>query len=259
MKGLLVELWRSRGLVDALVRRYIATRYRGSLLGCLWSFLNPLCLMAVYTLVFKYYMRVQGGPHYSLMVFAGLLPWIWTTSALQEGTSSLVSSCHLITKSMFPGHILPFVSVVASLVHFVLALPILFFFMVLSGVHVGVSWLALPGLMAVHFITLWGLALALSSLNVFYRDVQHLLGNILTFLFFLCPIIYPREMIPEKFRFWVELNPFALLTSCYQMICIEGRLPPISWCGYLVASAAVLLGIGISVHNAKRERFAEVL
>ena len=259
MNGLLEELWRSRGLVVALVRRHVATRYRGSLLGCLWSFLNPLCLMAVYTLVFKYYMRVQGGPHYSLLVFAGLLPWIWTTTALQEGTSSVVSSGHLITKSMFPGHLLPFVSVVSSLLHFVFALPILMGFMAISGVSISLTWLFLPIVVVVHFVLLWGITLALSSFNVFYRDIQHLLGNVLTFVFFLCPIIYPRELIPSDVRFWVELNPLAILTSTYQMLLVEGSMPPIRWLAYLVTLTLVVFFAGVSIHNSRRERFAEVL
>ena len=133
MRVVLSELWKSRTLVDALVRRHIATRYRGSFLGFFWSFLNPLCLMAIYTLVFSHYMRVAGGPNYHLMVFAGLLPWICSTSALHEGTSSLVSSGHLITKSIFPAHVLPFVSVLAAVIHFILALPILVFFMFMAA------------------------------------------------------------------------------------------------------------------------------
>ena len=121
----LTELYRYRALVWALVGRHLATRYRGSVLGFVWSFLNPLCLMAVYTVVFKYYMRSNVVEHYSLFLFCGLLPWQWVASSAVEGTNSLVSSGHLITKSMFPAHILPVVSVVTNLVHFLLALPLL--------------------------------------------------------------------------------------------------------------------------------------
>lgn len=259
MTVVISELWRSRALVDALVRRHVATRYRGSVFGFLWSFLNPLCLMAVYTLVFSHYMRVAGGANYSLMVFAGLLPWIWTTSALSEGTASLVSSGHLITKSLFPAHVLPFVSVVASMVHFVLALPILVLFMVAAGVPVTVTWLLLPLVVTLHAIFLLGAVLALSALNVFYRDVQHLLANFLTFIFFLCPVVYPRTNIPERARFWFELNPIALVTEFYQMILIEGIVPPIGQMAYFAATAGITLVLGIAVHQRHREQFAEAL
>ncbi|MFO0417476.1 MAG: ABC transporter permease [Pseudomonadota bacterium] len=259
MLVILSELWRSRALVDALARRHIATRYRGSFFGFLWSFLNPLCLMAVYTLVFSHYMRVGGGPNYHLLVFAGLLPWICSTSALHEGTSSLVSSGHLITKSMFPAHVLPAVSVITSMIHFILALPILALFMWLAGTHVGVTWLLLPLVIIPHAMLLLGAVLGLSALNVFYRDVQHLLGNILTFVFFLCPVVYPRTNIPERARFWIELNPLALLTEFYQMILVEGVLPPLGQVVYLYALSLAVLAVGVAIHQRNREQFAEAL
>lgn len=259
MRIVFVELWRSRALVGALVRRHIATRYRGSLLGFLWSFLNPLCLMAVYTLVFSHYMRVSGGPHYHLMVFSGLLPWIWTTSALTEGTSSLVSSGHLITKSLFPAHVLPFVTVASSMIHFLLALPVLWVFMTIGGVPVTASWLLLPLVIVLHGIFLMGCVLGLSALNVFYRDVQHLLGNFLTLIFFLCPVVYPRSNIPERVRFWFEMNPFALLTEIYQMILLEGVVPPVSQLVYLTVLSFAFLFVGIAIHQHHREQFAEAL
>lgn len=259
MRIVVSELWRSRALVDALIRRHVATRYRGSVFGFLWSFLNPLCLMAVYTLVFSHYMRVSGGPHYHLMVFAGLLPWIWSTSALTEGTSSLVSSGHLITKSLFPAHVLPFVSVAASMVHFVLALPILVLFMAAAGVALSTTWLLLPIIVVLHGLFLLGGVLALSALNVFYRDVQHLLGNFLTFIFFLCPVVYPRSNIPERARFWVELNPLALVTEFYQMILIEGVLPSWKHLVYFAFMAGLTFAFGVLIHQRNREQFAEAL
>ena len=259
MRVVLTELWRARTLIDSLVRRHIATRYRGSLLGCLWSFLNPLCLMAVYTLVFSHYMRVAGGPNYHIMVFAGLLPWFCSTSALNEVTTPIVSSRHLITKSMFPAHVLPFVSVVSSMIHFLLALPILIVFMYCSGVSVSATWLVLPFVVALHAVFLLGVVLGLSALNVFYRDVQHLLGNVLTFVFFLCPVVYPRSNIPERARFWIDLNPLALLTEFYQMLLVEGEVPRFSQLLYLAGVSFCFLAIGVWIHQRNREQFAEAL
>ncbi len=253
------ETWKFRALIEALVRRHVATRYRGSMFGFLWSFLNPLCLMAIYTLVFHYYMRFDGGPNYHLMVFAGLLPWIWTSSALSEGTSSIVGSGHLITKSMFPAHILPCVSVLSSLIHFVLALPMLAVFMLLAGVPVPVTWLLLPLLVALHALLINGLVLALSSLNVFFRDIQHLVGNLLTFLFFLCPVVYPASAVPERFRFLLNSNPFAVLTECYQQVLVQGVVPPLQSFVTLGAAAGISIAVGLIVYDRVCERFAEAL
>jgi len=193
------------------------------------------------------------------MVFAGLLPWIWSTSALHEGTASLVSSGHLITKSMFPAHVLPCVSVLSSMIHFLLALPILVLFMLAASVPVTATWLLLPVIVVLHGIFLLGAVLGLSALNVFYRDVQHLLANVLTFLFFLCPVVYPRTNIPERARFWIELNPLALVTEFYQMVLVEGVLPPVGQLVYFGITAIATFALGVAIHQHNREQFAEAL
>ncbi|RMG39453.1 MAG: ABC transporter permease, partial [Candidatus Dadabacteria bacterium] len=191
------ELYKYRTLIYALVSRHLSMRYRGSLLGFLWSFLNPLLLMLVYSLVFKYYIRFDQVDNYSIFMFCGLLPWIWLSSGLVEGTNAIVSSGHLITKSMFPAQILPVVAVLTSLVHFLLSLPLLLIFMFVFGVSIKWTLLLLPLVIALQTFLLIGSSLLLGSLNVYYRDIQHILNNLLTFLFFLCPIIYPASVVPE--------------------------------------------------------------
>jgi ABC-type polysaccharide/polyol phosphate export permease len=245
--------------VGALVRRHIATRYRGSVFGFLWSLLNPLCLIAVYTLVFSYYMRFNGGPHYHLMVFAGLLPWIWTSSSLIEGTASLVNSGHLITKSMFPPQVLPVVSVTAAMAHFLLALPVLALFSLAAGVPVSWTWLLVPFIVALHALFLTGIVLGLSALNVFFRDVQHLVGNFLTLLFFMCPVVYPVSVVPENLRFLITYNPFAALTQFYQELLIEGVVPSAEAILYVAVMCVVAGFVGVTVHRHYQERFAEAL
>jgi ABC-type polysaccharide/polyol phosphate export permease len=145
------------------------------------------------------------------------------------------------------------------MIHFILALPILALFMWLAGTQVGVTWLLLPLVIIPHAMLLLGAVLGLSALNVFYRDVQHLLGNILTFVFFLCPVVYPRTNIPERARFWIELNPLALLTEFYQMILVEGVLPPLGQVVYLYALSLAVLAVGVAIHQRNREQFAEAL
>jgi lipopolysaccharide transport system permease protein len=145
------------------------------------------------------------------------------------------------------------------MVHFILALPILMVFMYCAGVPVTATWLLLPVIVFFHGLLLLGAVLGLSALNVFYRDVQHLLGNILTFVFFLCPVVYPRTNIPERARFWIELNPLALVTEFYQMVLVEGVLPPVGALGYFAVAAVAALALGIAIHQRNREQFAEAL
>lgn len=253
------ELFKYRALVRALVLRHLAARYRGSMLGFFWSILNPLCLMAVYTLVFKYYVRFSSVEHYALFLFCGLLPWTWTSSALLEGTSSIVASGSLITKSMFPAHLLPVVSVLTTMVNFLLSLPLLAVFMLFSGVELHAAMLLLPVVIALHFLFLTGAGLGLSALNVHLRDVQHILGNLLTFLFFLCPIVYTESTVPERYRFALELNPLSLLTLQYQRIILQGQLPSWESLSILLGWSVLAVVVGNAVFSRYRESFAESL
>ena len=251
-------LYRYRALTGALVMRHLSIRYRGSLLGFLWSLLNPLCLMMVYTLVFRYYMRFNQ-PNYAIFLFVGLLPWLWFTSSLVEGTSAISGSGHLITKSLFPAHILPLVSVLVNFVNFLLSLPLLFVFMWASGLSFPWTMALLPLVLLAQMLFIYGASLFLGSLNVFYRDVQHLLGNVLTFLFFLCPIIYPPDTVPEKLKFTLLLNPLALFTTIYHDLVLEGVVPSLSGVVYVCVWVLLMLVIGHMIYERFKESFAEAL
>jgi ABC-type polysaccharide/polyol phosphate export permease len=229
------------------------------MLGFLWSFLNPLCLMLVYVLVFKYYIRFDQVEHYTVFMFCGLLPWIWVTSALSEGTSAVVGGGHLITKSMFPPQILPTVSVLTSMVNFLLSLPLLAIFMLASGVNVPWTALLLPVVILAQALFLLGVVWALSALNVFFRDIQHIVGNLLSFLFFLCPIVYPASVVPEKFLPLLHLNPFSLLIQFYHQVLLDGVIPDAWSAGFFVVITALMLLVGSMVFQRYREHFAEFL
>lgn len=259
MRRILVEIWKFRALLFALIGRHLRARYRGSLLGFVWSFLNPLCLIAVYSLVFQYYIRFDSVEHYTLFLFAGLLPWIWFSSGLLEATASISSGGSLITKALFPAHILPLVSVFTNLMHFLFAIPLLVGFMLFSGLVPTVSFFALPFVVLIEALFLVGLSLALSALNVRFRDVQHILGNIITLWFFLCPILYPIENVPEAFRFTMLFNPVAQFTEMYQSIFIDGVFPSVSMMLITLVLSCVVCVLGARVFNHYRDEFAELI
>lgn len=255
----LKQIYQFRSLLWALVTRHLAIRYRGSVLGFFWSLLNPLCLMLVYSLVFKYYVRLPGVEHYSIFMFTGLLPWLWLTSSLSESTSSIVGSGHLITKSMFPAHILPLVPVVTNGINLLLSLPLLFIFMWFGGVPFHWTLIFVPVLLLIQFITLQGIGVLLSSLNVYYRDIQHILGNALTFVFFLCPILYTPQTVPDKFQFSLLYNPFAQLTMGYHALIIDGVLPSLFSISFMVGFMLLTVISGYWVFSRNHESFAELL
>lgn len=171
--------------------------------------------MAIYSLVFAVYMRVQL-PAYPAFVFAGLLPWIWFSSSLLRGATAIVESGDLLKKVYFPPQILPAVVVASALVNFVLSLPLLVGFMLLSGVGVHWTLLALPVPLAIQTALTLALALGVAVLNTRYRDVYHLVASLLTLWFFLTPVLYPADAVPEPLRALLVLNPMATLTLAFQ-------------------------------------------
>ena len=195
-----------RGLLWTLVVRELKARYRGSLLGYFWSLVNPLLLLAVYTFVFNYIFkpRMEGADPYALFLMTGLFPWVWASTSLLEGTVSLTANSGLIRKAVFPAEILPVVSVIANLVHFLFALPILAGALLVGrimGYQVG-GWTALllPLVVLLEVPLLAGISIGLAALNVHFKDVKDIVTNLLTLMFFLTPIIYVLSNIPAEFK-----------------------------------------------------------
>ena len=257
----LAQLPRYRGLVQSLVARELKARYRGSVLGFFWSFINPLLLLLIYTFVFKYVMpaAVKGADPYPLFMFCGLLPWTWFASSLTESAGVLISGGNLIKKVLFPAEILPIVTVTANMVHFFLALPILVVFLVWFRAPLTAGELAwFPLVVAVQFVFTLGCALVLSSLTVHFRDIKDILANILTLWFFATPIIYPYLNAPDIAKRFVNLNPFAHLAISYQEILFfPGPFGHWKWLVALgIASVAWFL-VGYWIFDRLRDSFAE--
>src|SRR5512134_1881204 len=210
----LLALLKYRGLIQTLVVRDLKARYRGSVLGFFWSFVNPLLLLLIYNFVFT---KVLVGIHskemepYALFMFCGILPWTWFSSSLLESSNTLIAGGNLIKKVLFPAEVLPIVTVLANMVHFFLGLPILVIFLVWFQ-HVpdlaDLAWFPVVILIQLLFTT--GLALLLSALTVHFRDLRDLLSNLLTFWFFATPIIYSWHSVLGLKR-WLDLNPFTHL------------------------------------------------
>lgn len=250
------ELLRHQALVAALTGRELKGRYRGSVLGFLWTFLNPLLLLSVYALVFSVYFRVQME-NYAVFMFTGLLPWIFFSSSLMEGAGAVSDGGSLVTKVLFPQQVLPAVKVMANFVNYLLSLPILFGFMLLNGVPITIHALAFIPVALVHIVFVFGLTLILATANVFMRDTRHILGNVLTLWFFLTPILYPLTQVPGQYRFLVYLNPAAVFSLAYHDLFFWGRWPRWDLLGLLLAAGLVMLLVAIVIFEHYKEYFAE--
>jgi ABC-type polysaccharide/polyol phosphate export permease len=250
------ELLLYRGLIQTLVMRDLKVRYRGSALGLLWTLLNPMLYMGIYSLVFSVYMRMDMD-HYAAFLLCGLLPWIWFSSSLLVGTTSIIDGAGLIKKVFFPPQVLPTVTVIANFVNFLLSLPLLFGVLLLFGVTLGVGLLALPLIMAMQFALTLGLTLIVAAASVRYRDIPPILTHLLTFWFFLTPIIYPMAQAPERFRALLLLNPVTPFCLAYQNTLLYNELPSGKIMAAMIGVGVVALFIGVLVFGRFRWSIAE--
>lgn len=254
------ELYRYRSLTWNLVVRELKARYRGSTLGFLWSFLNPLLLMCVYALVFSVFLgRWRMQDSYVPLLFSGLLAWLWFSSSLLEASGSILGGGSLIKKVLFPAEVLPLVVVFSNFIHFVLSLPILLLFLIFFRRPISIALLSLPVVMLVQMALTIGLAFLFSALCVHYRDVQHILGNLLTLWFFLTPIVYPFKDVQNKglLKIPVIINPITPLVVAYQNIFVEGRFPDFSQLLVVAVLAVLTYLLGASIFERYRGTFAE--
>ncbi len=249
-------LLRYRELIGSLVGKELKARYRGSALGMLWTFLNPLLLLTVYALVFSVYMRVEME-NYAVFMFAGLLPWIWFSTSLLDGVNSVVSSGDLITKSMFPAEILPMVKIVANLVNYVLSLPLLLFFMFVYNIPMTLQMVWLPIIMIAQLTLIVGLVYLFAAVNVKFRDTQHVLNSALVLWFFISPILYPATQVPEEYRFTFLLNPIAPLVIGYQNIFVHGTPPDLTAIGAVFGVGLFVTIFSVAWFERNKETFAE--
>lgn len=252
----LAELAKHRSLLSALVGRELKSRYRGSLLGFLWTFLNPLLLLCVYALVFSVYFRIHMD-NYAVFMFSGLLPWVFFSSSLSEGAGAITDGGSLVTKVLFPLQVLPAVKVLANFVNYLLSLPILFIFLLAWGVPLTPKLVAFFPVAAVHLLFTYALTLILSAANVFMRDTRHILANLLTLWFFLTPILYPLSQVPEKWRPLVYFNPAAIFSLGYHDVFFWGRWPRWDLLGLMALLSLVLLAVSVVIFEHYKEYFAE--
>jgi lipopolysaccharide transport system permease protein len=260
----LANLIRYRGLIQSLVARELKARYRGSVLGFFWSFINPLLLLLIYTFVFTYVLpnRVEGAQPYSLFMFCGILPWTWFSASLTEASGSLISGGNLIKKVLFPAEVLPLVNVLANMVHFFLGLPILIAFLVIYR-RPPDAWdlVWFPITVLVQLVFTAALALIVSALAVHFRDVRDILNNLLTLWFFATPIIYPWfQPGLEQFKLLFDANPFTHLAISYQEILFfKGPIGHWRWLLALGGVSIVLFLAGYWFFDRLRDSFAEAV
>jgi len=251
------HLLRYGTLVRNLVFKDLKLKYRDSVLGVMWSLLNPFLLLVVYTVAFKVVLRVQTE-NYPYFLLAALLPWTFFSSSLNASTQSITGNANLIRKVYFPRETLPIATVLFTLSQLILALVVFLPALVLvSGVPVHATALLFVPLLLLHVLFTLGLAFILSTCTVFSRDVAHLTEVGLVLSFWLTPIVYPASMAPPKLQALFGVSPLAAFAIAYQDVLFWGRVPPSSLLAVLLVWTAVALLGGYAIFRRFSPGFAE--
>lgn len=247
-----------RDLIVVLTQKEIKLRYKNSWLGYLWSITNPLAFAFVYFIAFKTFMRIDI-PNYTLFLLAGLFPWQWFSNSVGAAPGIFLGNASLLKKVQFPRASLVAAAVLNDGIHFVISIPVLVAFMLASGVSPSWHWLiGLPLLAVAQFMMVFGVVLAVASLNLFFRDLERLTGILLMFLFFLTPIFYSESTIPPGYRAILYLNPAAPLFLSWRRLFLSGNLE-LSTAAMACVYGMFALAVGSLVYWKLSWKFAEAV
>lgn len=256
MAARLLELWKYREMLWSLILSELRTRYKGSVLGFLWTFVNPLLMLLVFTFIFTELMK-STIPHYSLFMFIGLLAWNLFAASVQSSSSVIVRQGSIVKKLYFPREILPLSVVGGSVINYLLSLVILVPFLLFSGYYPTLNWFYLPLILLLETILSIGLALLLSALTVYFRDIEHMLGTILMLWFYLTPVVYSSSILSPRVAQLLKLNPMTDVVLAFHSTLYYNQSP--HWklfvYGFVVSIAILVFGWWLFLRLNRR--FAE--
>jgi lipopolysaccharide transport system permease protein len=256
----LLESWQHRELIFFFAWREVKIRYKQALLGAAWAILQPLLSMIVFTLFFG---RLAGIPSdglpYALFAYVGLLQWTYFSGVIANAGQSLTSNANLITKVYFPRLALPSSLAISGLLDFVIGLSFLFVLMIYFQSPLHALALLAPFFVLQMVLLSVGVSLLLAAVNVFYRDVKHVLPLAIQLWLFLTPVIYPVSFIPERHRPWLALNPLAGIIDGFRSCLVLGQWPNLWLTASSWAITLLVLWLGFAYFRQAERRFADVI
>jgi lipopolysaccharide transport system permease protein len=256
LRAYATTLVRYRYLLFEMVVRDVKIRYRGSILGFAWTLLNPVLFMGIYTLVFSVYLR-SNIHAYPLFLLAGLIPWMWFSATVAQSVTAILDGRAYVGKTLLPTELLILVPVLSNGLNFLITIALLFPISIALGANAWWALLFLPILTAIELCLTLAVSLLVATVNVFYRDLQQLVGYGITALFFLTPIFYARTSVPQNLQFLVTFNPLAALIGTFQSVFYDGTPP--SW-KHLVFAAVFAVGLllaALAYFDRRRDAFGE--
>ncbi len=245
----IISIYKYRELLYQLTLREIKSRYKQSILGYFWVIFNPLAQMIVMSYAFSIILKVPTNATsnipYSVFLFTALLPWNLFANSLTSASNSLVTNSGLLTKIYFPRTILPISTILAKIVDFLFASLIYIIYMLWYQIPINFNVLWIIPIFFIQLIFTTGLSLFLSATNLLYRDIQYLLGLILTLWIYITPVFYPADLIPAKARFIFQFNPMAVIINAYRQVILAGGNPNFTslWIALVVSVTTLILAL----------------
>jgi len=248
-------------LLWQMVGREVKSRYKQSILGYFWVILNPLAQMLVMSFAFSIILRIPTNAAsnipYSIFLFVALLPWNLFANSLSSSAASLVSSASIITKVYFPRTILVLSTIIAKIIDFLFALIILIIYMIIYQIPINLNILWVIPIFFIQQIFTLGLSLFFAASNLLYRDIQYLLTLIITLWLYLTPVIYPADIVPDKFKIFFQLNPMAVIINAYRQTVLGGGSPNLLSLSIALTVSILTLYAGFSYFKSREKIFAD--
>lgn len=255
----LKELYDYRQMIFSLVRRELRGRYKGSVLGFLWTFINPLLQLLVYTMVFSVIMHSNIESYY-IFLFVALVPWIFFSTAVQGGSTSVINSADMVKKIYFPREVLPISCVTSAFVNMILSFIVVFAVLIVSNFGINLKALIyMPIIMIVEYIFSIGIALLVAGLTVYFRDLAYILGIVTMAWQYLTPVMYGTDMVPEDLLPIWRLNPMTPIIDAYRDILYYKEIPQLSSLVQATVIGIIFVVIGYVAFRKMQKGFAEEL
>lgn len=255
---MLKELYNYRQLLKSNVRKEIRGKYKGSFLGVLWSFVNPLLTTLVYAIVFPFILK-GGQEHYTTFIVIAILPWSFFTTVIAQGTNTILMNGGIIKKVYFPREILPLSIAVSALINFLISCIIIFIFLIFSGIGFSIYIIFLPLVIITQFVLSLGIIMITSSIDVYIRDLEYIINFFISMLFYATPVLYSLEMFPKKIQFILRLNPMTTIIESYRKIFFYQTMPNLLGLLIVFLFSIIVLLIGCAIFKKLEKGFAEEL
>lgn len=254
------DLYNYRELLKSNIKKEIRGKYKGSFLGILWSFVNPLLMTLVYAIVFPFLLRGGGQEHYTTFLIIGILPWNWFTTSIAQGTFTIIGNSSIIKKVYFPREILPVSIVTSGLVNYIISCLVILLFLICSGIGLSFALLYLPLVILAQYLLTLGIVFITSSINVFVRDLEYIVNFVVMMLFYGTPILYSASMFEgTKLDFLMKINPMATIINSYRSVFFDKTAPDLLSLLFVIMGSLVLFYLGLHVFRKLARGFAEEL